>query len=362
MTIEVIIYCMWYSGLLIIGKAGVFLHFRKKQSKKEKKDTISLSDITLIVPFRNEANRIAPLLNSIAYSKELPAHILFVDDHSDDHTGIVIEEKLKNIQYQLISSIEAGKKGAIKMGIEMAVTPYILTMDADVTFPSTYFSCLQSLSESDMHILPVKMASRGWKIVFELDVYMVNGLNLIADGIKRPIVASGANLLFKREIYNQISTHSAHSSVLSGDDQFLLADFNNNGRTVSLQTNANLAVITPVPDSISDFISQRLRWIAKTPKVKDSFALKIGIIQLLTTIGFLVLSFSVLMKSQFMLFFVLLAVKSTIDILLVQPYFTAIKKQGFLFLIPVYEIIFPIYTITLSIMALFHKPNWKGRR
>lgn len=355
-------YCFLYAILLVIGSVGAWKYHKKGESLQKKNGRISLDDITLILPFRNEEKRISPLLQSIKNSTELPSKIIFIDDHSTDKTIEVIHSQLKNSPFEFIQSEKKGKKHAINTGIKKAATTYILTMDSDVWFEPDYFSQLKSLVPIDMHILPVKMTSQGWKIVFELDVYMINGLNLIATGFKQPIAASGANLLFLKTAYETVNSFHTHSHILSGDDQFLLSDFNKNDQIVALQTASKLAVTTPVPVSFKELISQRLRWILKTPKVNDPYALKIGSIQLSTTILFLLLSIWLLSASQFMLFFILFTVKSVADILLVQPYFSGIKKQGLLLLIPVYEVILPVYTITLSVMALFYKPSWKGRK
>lgn len=362
MITVVAIYCFLYVTLLITGVIGIWKYFGEKEFLYNENGQISLDDITLIIPFRNEEKRISPLLSSLKDSKELPSQIIFIDDHSTDKTEQIIRSSLMHTPFDFVQSQKQGKKHAIGAGIKKAKNAYILTMDADVCFKADYFSELKSLPLVDMHILPVKMTSKGWKILFELDIYMINGLNLVTTGLKRPIAASGANLLFRKTAYETVSSLHEHSHILSGDDQFLLSDFNKNGQIVALQAESKFAVSTPVPGSLNELLSQRLRWIKKTPNVKDSFATKIGIIQLSTIFFFFLLSLWLLSASQFTLFLILFAIKSAADLLLVAPYFSEIKKQGLLFLIPIYEFILPVYTITLSIMTLFHKPSWKGRR
>lgn len=362
MTIGVIAYCFFYLVLFIAGGIGIQRHFKKNKHKSTDNKRISLNEVTLITPFRNEEHRISPLLQSIENSPELPVQIIFVDDHSTDKTVEVIHSHLKNASFQIIHSQKEGKKNAIDTGIKNSATPYILTMDADVKFSEDYFSQIKSLSKADMHILPVKMTAKGWGQLFELDVYMVNGLNLIADGLKQPIAASGANLLFSKNAYETTNSLSAHSHVLSGDDQFLLADFVRNRKNIQLHSQNQFSVTTPAPNSLKELISQRLRWILKTPKVNDPFAMNIGVIQLLTTLCFLILSIWLLAKQQIALFMILFALKSVTDLFLVRPYFSGIKKQELFILIPVYEIILPIYTIVLAVIALFYKPSWKGRK
>lgn len=353
--ISVLIYCLIYFSLAIVGFIGIFRYLRKQYVQEP---TISLSEITVIIPFRNEENRILSLLQSLNQAKELPASILFIDDHSSDNTVEIIKNQL-TIPHQIIASSENGKKQAIALGIELAQTEYILTLDADVWFESDYFSKLKQLKSADMHILPVKMSANGWKKLFELDVYMINGINLIATGLKRPIAASGANLLFSKNVYLTSNSLSSHAHIASGDDQFLLADFVKQKKEIQLHGDAKFAVTTDVPTTLKELISQRLRWILKTPKVPDSFALKIGFIQLTTTISFLVLG--ILTATNPLYFLILLGIKTMLDSALMACYFRKIGKFNYLFLIPIYEVILPIYTILLAILALFFKPKWKGR-
>lgn len=361
MTTWIITYCLFYLGLLLVGRIGIYRHFRKEEKSFQDNNTISLEEITLVVPFRNEEKRIKPLLDSILNSEELPAAILFVDDNSTDNTVGLIRSYLKKDLSRILKSEEHGKKAAIRKGINHAGTPFILTMDADVRFLPDYFSGLKQLKQGDLHIFPVTMSASGWKKLFEMDVYMVNSLNLVANGLFRPIAASGANLLFRKEVFEAVDSYPAHKHILSGDDQFLLADFNKKGKEIHLHPDYHLSVNTPAPASLKELISQRSRWILKTPEVRDSFAIKIGSIQMVTTFLFFGLIIGSLVQQNYLLFFILLAVKTISDFLLAKPYFTGIKKQGLLFLIPVYELILPIYTLFLGSIFLFFKPKWKGR-
>jgi hypothetical protein len=50
-----------------------------------------------------------------------------------------------------------------------------------------------------------------------------------------------------------------------------------------------------------------------------------------------------------------------IDMLLFQAYFSRLKRLGSWFLIPIYELLFPIYTLIIAVLLPFYKPKWKGR-
>lgn len=362
MTTAVIAYCSLYTILIICGRIGISRHFRRTKRQIKQDAGISLETISVIIPFRNEEKRIVPLLTSILQSNELPAQFIFVDDHSTDQTIQRIQEQLSGYPITILQSKGEGKKAAIQTGIAHADTSYILTLDADVAFRADYFTAVKQLHPADMHILPVQMTASGWKKLFELDVYMVNSLNLAADGFLRPIAASGANLLFQKSAFEAIGAYNNHLHIPSGDDQFLLADFNNTNKHVSLHTDVALSVLTPAPDSFKELIHQRLRWIRKTPKVPDSLALNIGMIQITATLLFSGVLIWVVAQQHLVLLSVLIGVKITLDLLFVSPYFSSIKKQGLLYLIPVYELFFPFYMLFLAILSVVLTPDWKGRQ
>lgn len=358
----VLIYSVIYLFFFFIGRISIQSFLKDEIKHINQSDSILLNEITLLVPFRDEELRIKPLLDSLVNSKELPKEIIFINDHSIDNTIKLIESTLLGQSFKILHSMGNGKKAAIQLGVSVAETSYILTMDADVRFNTQYFSTVTQLKQSDMWILPVVMQSKGWRTLFELDVYMANSINLIASGLKQAIMASGANLLFKKTAYAEYSSIVKHQHILSGDDQFLLADFIQNEKEVHVSSNEKLSVSTPSPLSTKELIAQRLRWIQKTPFVPDPFALKIGIVQLIVTVSFLILAFLCIIKGEFIQLFVLFAIKSFLDVLLAYPYLMKIKKRALLFLVPIYTIVFPFYTVILAFLSLFYKPTWKGRR
>ena len=114
----------------------------------EEKDGVSGQDrvmgkrplVTLIIPTRNEAENIAPLLERIAQAtKELSLELLFVDD-SSDHTPNMI--KLLGQKYPLPVRVlertpaeQNGLTGAIIDGMKLARGEWVCVMDADLQHP-----------------------------------------------------------------------------------------------------------------------------------------------------------------------------------------------------------------------------------
>jgi len=315
---------------------GYFLQQRKERSSKEA-GSVSLNEVTVVIPFRNEEQRIGVLLDSILSSEKLPAKFIFVDDHSTDRSIQLIVEALREINHIVISMPigEEGKKRAIRRGIGKAESKWILSMDAE---------------EKKLHHL------------FEVDLILVNAANCGLSGLYRPILASGANLLYSREAFMNYDCLDRHQHMPSGDDIYLLRDFRHGGADIRLMTGYEVSIRTETPQSIREFIHQRLRWIAKTGDVKDHLSTGLAIIQVLLTGSFVVLLIYFLMIDNWKLFLIALLIKTTLDMLIFLPFFNRIKRMRSWLFIPLYEVIFPFYSIMILGLMYFFKPVWKGRR
>ena len=89
-----------------------------------------------------------------------------------------------------------------------------------------YFEKLEKLSPADLYILPAVLISKRWYgHFFEVDLLLVNALNTGLSGLKRPIIASGANLLVRKSAFEQYDCYETHAHIPSGDDIYLLRDF-----------------------------------------------------------------------------------------------------------------------------------------
>lgn len=339
------------------------------QQKKEKSyqfgKKIQLDNLTVIVPFRNEEKRIDGLIQSLINSKKLPKQILFVNDHSDDQSILKIEEqlwKLSNIQILNLPDELEGKKQAIRYGINKTFTEFVLTLDADVQFNTHYFQALEQLGVADLYLLPAIMkAKKPFHFIFEIDLHLLNAINTGINGLNRPIIASGANLLFKRKSFLAFDRFESHAHIPSGDDIYLLRDFREAHCDVRLIADASFQVETETPQSLNEFLNQRIRWIAKTVNVSDHLSTALAISQFIFILSFWAIEIDLIIKKDFILAIEFYGLKMTLDMLFFFSYFKEFNRLTALFLIPIYQLIFPIYNLLLMILMPFFKPIWKGR-
>ena len=365
MSNYLLVYFIVY-GLLLgtVVVFGLFCTMKKEENYISTSSSIKPEDLVVIIPFRNEVHRIKTVINSLNSSTVLPKEIIFVNDHSNDATVKIIEQEVNFTNYRILNlpSDVSGKKAAIRFAIQHSESELILTTDADISFHSNYFERIASLQLSDMYILPVTMKAKKFLgELYEIDLILVNAVNVGLAGIKRPIMASGANLLFNRAKFEEFDSFDTHKHIASGDDMYLLRDFRINNADVRLISNPAFGVETETPQSFKEFIDQRLRWLGKTGDLKDHLSSGLSIFQTLLTAFFFGLIIYYFIQGEIGFAFILLAWKTTLDLMIFASYFNRIKRMKTWLFIPLYEILFPFYTLLILLLILIYKPKWKSR-
>lgn len=359
-TIFLLIYLFLLA--LIVGVGGTRHRFKARSKTSE---TISLEKITVLIPFRNEAESLPRVIQSIKNSNKLPLEIIFINDHSTDTGLAFLQEQINELPITIVSlpDVQSGKKEALRYGMKHAHGDYYLTLDADVFFGPNYFAELEKLPVADLWILPAILIGRSKRQLWqEIDLHIMNAINVGLYGLFRPVIASGANLLISKSAFLTADDYSSHQHISSGDDLFLLRDFRKNGKDIRLISDPLLAVYTYAPKGIVAFLHQRIRWISKTKKVKDHFATSLGVIQTVLSVAFYTLLGVYLFKEQYSEMLFLLCVKTGLDLIFYAGYFFRFKRILVWLLIPGYQVIFPCYNLLLLVLIPTFKAKWKDRK
>jgi dolichol-phosphate mannosyltransferase len=93
--------------------------------------------LTILVPARDEAERIGPLLEALLQTGPVVREIIVVDDRSTDATADLVERfRAHEPRLRLVRGVEhppgwVGKQHALQQGLALATTPWTLCLDAD---------------------------------------------------------------------------------------------------------------------------------------------------------------------------------------------------------------------------------------
>jgi len=335
--------------------AVIVLYYGQIQLKYNQLSEVE--NTTILIPFKNEEQRILPLLQSInksaiKYKKSgLFSHIqiIFIDDHSLDNTFQVILDNL-DVSFQVFKlNNTSGKKYAIKIGVEQAKFNRILTLDADVKFDVDYLLNISKTECKNLTILPVEMYGNTiFNKLFTVEFWFLQFITFGLSGLKKNELCNGANLLFTKSTYLQTLPIRYDAHIASGDDMFLLEAVKNLKLNIQSVNSKLVSVFTPSPNTYSELLSQRLRWVSKS---KNTLTILSGLFILVSNV-LLVLSIVFILKGDFI--FILPILLKVVSELI------SVKSLSKYMIVLIHQLYYPFYLIVILFKMVFHKNiSWR---
>lgn len=145
------------------------------------------SDVTIVLPTRNEQNNIPSFLSSLPEE----CHLIVVDSSEDNTAELIREIRPERTRIlRKVSNIPEARQA----GVELATTQWLLFTDADILFPVGYFDLLDQYDGYDC-VYGSKLSVTGYRKYYRYFAYAQQASHSI--GIP---AATGSNLLVKRKI------------------------------------------------------------------------------------------------------------------------------------------------------------------
>jgi cellulose synthase/poly-beta-1,6-N-acetylglucosamine synthase-like glycosyltransferase len=331
--------------------------------------------ISIIVSARNEEQTIKDFIYEII-KQNFPKtnfELIIIDDYSNDNTYELAKETLEKsgIKYKLIKQdIHCGKKKNLALAIDKSKGDIIITTDADVIYRhpnwlqsiSTYFSALSP----NMLIMPVDFKSESDLLSrFQItENIALTGITAGYAGIQKPFMCNGANLAFKKNIYEEVKGYQSHIHISSGEDVFLLESFAKlDTKLIHYVLLRELIVKTSTVNNLKDLLSQRIRWASKTkenPNLLNSF---FAFIVVISNLIFLALFVAILKKSVILPYLSIFALaKFVFDFLLLFLASDFLGRLKYIWWIIPFECVYWIYALSIGLTSLVYKPFWKGKK
>jgi len=331
--------------------------------------------ISVIIPFRNESNNILISLNSLA-SQNYPQEkfeVIYVNDSSTDDSYEKIINAKKPINYKVISLPEfshdrAFKKKAVSYGIENSQGEIIITTDADCTHNQNWVRELISGFDSVTGFISGPVSFNERQNLFskiqslEFAGLVLSGAGLI--GIGKPAICNGANLAFRKSVYDELHGYHDQMHLSSGEDELLMQKIAaETDYSVKFCWSREAVVFTQPNENIRDFLQQRKRWASKGLFYKNKLLVISLILIYLFYLGFPVqLLLSIFLSKVFLISFGLSLISK-----FVLEYIIIKKGANFLFRDDLMKYflqteIFQIVYITLAgFLGVIGNYKWKDR-
>lgn len=343
----------------------------KNQNIRKKIDSgTKNTNISIVVPFRNESQRIMPLLQSLLNqnNQNIQFEILFVNDHSEDDSIDLIHNKLtmSNLPWSIIElpSNLYGKKQALRYGISMAKYEWIACTDADCIVSKNWLQEIHFQIGSENHIRFISgnvnfnfnsNASNFWNayqyfenrlLILKTELDFING---------KATLSNGANMVFNKKEFLSLNIFQKKTTVLSGDDEDILRTFSRVSKS-GLVFSGAISVQTDLLD-FSQLISQRIRWAGKALRNKNwknlTWQVFIVLFNLVVLNSFLI----AIIKLDW-LYLTPLLLKAMGDFI----FYSSLKNKFHWSWIPVISLVQLIFIPVIAILSLGNFHTWKGRK
>ena len=355
----------WLCYFLLIG--AFYIGWKRLHTPAEKNASLKVG-VSVVVAMRNESHNVGEFLQSIAAQQYESFEVIVVDDHSEDNTLQLLKDFQKGTVIDLhVTSLQQGmgKKTALAKGIVMAKYELIVTTDADCRMGGLWLQALVNTYIAEkkpaMVLAPVALENGGrafdkWQAL-EFGSLMASTAG--ATGIGKPFMCNGANLLFRKAVYEEMGGYASHATRLSGDDVFLLHQLKQQGKKIVFAKDYNAVVWTKAQDSLNGFVQQRMRWAGKTKHYTDIFSL---------VVAGVVFGYSLLMLGRLCVLpwccqvpVLLWLGKIAVDFPLLYSYFSFVKQRQLLKHYLFVQMLYPFYVCLVVFLMLFGKFEWKGR-
>ena len=214
-----------WTGILVLP----WQPWRNRETLEANANTSAdLSDVTVLIPARNEADVIAETLLSLAYQGH-NLRIVLVDDQSTDTTEAEASHlKIANLTIINGKPLEPGWSGklwALQQGLAQVKTETILLLDADIRLEPGTIPALQArMRQHDLHLVSLlaflRMDSFWEKLLMPAFVYFFKLLypfHLSNKGSRTVAAAAGGCILLRSASLEQAGGFKAIKNSLIDD-------------------------------------------------------------------------------------------------------------------------------------------------
>lgn len=370
MTLAIVLITVLYLFLI-----GSFCYGFDKVSIFHLEDLPIKTKFSIIIPFRNEANDLPSLLQTIKTLDYPKSHfeILFVDDASEDLSVQIINEfkasGFDNIHVlKSIRTSNSPKKDAIATAIARAKYDWIVTTDADCQLPKYWlnsFDCFIQKNTCELIVAPVMYDSvNSFLDRFQaLDFLSLMGTTIGGFGINKPFLANGANLAYKKTFFYEVLGFEDNTDIASGDDVFLLQKAVKSHRNmIHYLKSSNAIVLTKPQPNLKELVSQRLRWASKSSRYKSLFGIITGLLVFIMNAALIcTLLFTIFGTIKPIVLCYVFILKICVDFLLIFKSSRFFNQEHVLQSFILSSLIYPLFCVYIVCLSVFKSYQWKGR-
>lgn len=362
----------------------VLIHFYTKGWLKTPHQNVKVQfppskGLTVIVVIRNEEDHIQTCIESML-SQNYPENLyelIVVDDFSSDASASIVQAFGDKVQFIRLAEILgpeyaklANKKRGITAAVNRAKYDLVLCGDGDCVYGPQWIASMIQYYEKyhkAFFTAPVEYQPGNsiWRKFLSMDQISLMGVTAGSIGQKKPVMANGANMFFEKDVFFEVGGYANNEDIASGDDIFLMQKiFLRDPKAIGFVKNKQAIARTAPPETLREFVHQRIRWTSKSAQMIDP---KVKLVLIFNYLFYLSAFINLFVLPWISGIFFFLGVLMLVLKLFIDTFFFGNmlaffgRKDLMRWLLPI-EIIHLSYVSLLGVLAIFGTYTWKGRR
>ncbi|MCK9401905.1 MAG: glycosyltransferase [Chitinophagaceae bacterium] len=343
-------------------------------------NAVPATRFSIIIPARDEEENIQSRLRTVL-QQQYPAElfeVIVINDHSTDQT----ENSIRLLQREYAhlhlinltdhlqgAQINAYKKKAIELAIAQSTGTWIVTTDADCEVTEHWLSAMDAYICEKRPVFiaaPVMFTNdHSFLSVFQLlDFISLQGITAAAVSAGYHTMCNGANIAYRKDVFDEVGGFSGIDRIASGDDMLLMYKIKQKypGRLGYLFCKEAIVTTAPMPNWKS-FFNQRIRWASKADSYRDKTIFWIlALVYAVNLLLLVLLLISPFRENGFSNWLLLAGCKTLVELSLMIPVARFYRQSRALIWFPLMQPVHIIYTVIAGWLGKFGTYYWKGRR
>ncbi|HXH99970.1 MAG TPA: glycosyltransferase [Sphingobacteriaceae bacterium] len=366
----IVVFVLFQISFLLQLYYTFVIHKRLSNYKVSDEINPVINPVSIIICARNEQENLQKNLPLILEQEYPDFEVVLVNDCSVDDSHLVLRElasKYKHLKVVTINEHERfkhGKKFAVTLGIKAADNEHLLFTDADCRpFSALWLKRMQQNFSDDIEIVlgysPYQRLNGFVNRLIRFETFYT-ALNYLAFTLQgTPYMGIGRNMAYKKSLFFRGKGFAAHMHILSGDDD-LFVNQNATPNNTVIEIHPESHILSEPKKTFSEYFTQKLRHLGAGKAYKKSHQTMLTV-QASSAIGFYLLLIGlIILQAQWYLILSVYIIRMSVLLIIYRPVFKKLACPDLIFWLPVFDFIYYIYILALSIVTLFKKKvKWK---
>jgi cellulose synthase/poly-beta-1,6-N-acetylglucosamine synthase-like glycosyltransferase len=331
--------------------------------------------VTVVCSARNEEDNISRLLRCLEL-QDYPAEkteFILVDDRSSDRTPVLIEEFVRSHSNAAILRIgkdetsPSPKKYALARAIARASGEIILATDADcLPGPAWIVEMVRCYDRETGMVLgyaPYRTDGRYGTLfhkLLALEYFTMGAVAAATASLGHPSTCNGANISFRKGVFDEVGGYGDGRKWLSGDDDLLMQRIHSKtGWKIRFAASKKASVPNNPPRNIRDFVLQRIRFSSKHLAYPPRMIAVLSGVYLFYASLLIMTAASFFVKGLFLYCGIVWTVKIIAESSFLIPFRKRMEDRS---LLKYYVLLTPfhlLYVVFMPVLGQIVRPRWK---